>query len=63
MGTNLADCYSLVSASSYEDGMKLINSATNMQYAFTYTGDESIARQIKSFHLHQVPLQPQVKIS
>ena len=59
-GTNLGNCYSLVSASSYEDGMALISSTTGGEYAFSYTDEADIARQIEAYGLKKVPLQKQV---
>lgn len=58
-GTNLANCYSVVSSNSYENAMKLISSATEGKYAFTYIGQEEIDNQVSRFNLKKVPLQPQ----
>lgn len=59
-GTNLGNCYSLVSASSYKEGFKIISDVTDGMYAFTYTDEADIARQVKMYGLKKVDLQKQV---
>lgn len=59
-GTNLNNCYSVVSGSNYENVMAFIARVTKGKYSFTYIGQEEIDRQVALYNLKQVPLQPQV---
>ena len=60
--SNLGDCYSIVMGDDYYEARSHISKVTNNEFAFTYTDEDDIKRQIKEYNLKQVDLQPQIRV-
>lgn len=61
IGSQLHGCYSRIRAADYLVARRVIEAATNLQFAFMYDATE-FAGQAEKYGLKEVPLQPQGKV-